>query len=271
MSGFVSFVSAGPGDPGLLTLRAAERLRDADIVLYDALCAGPILDLAGPRACCIPVGKRAGRPSTSQTHLNALMVDYARAGCHVVRLKAGDAGLFGRLEEEQDALAEAGIAWDIVAGVSSASAAVAAAGMPLTRRRKARRVQYVTGADVTGGLPEDLNWAALADPSALSVVFMGQRSFPRLVQGLIAHGLPADTPAMLAKAVGHPEQEILRDSVAGLAARLTREGPSTHPALIFYGALAEAPALLPQAARDGSSSDAAIMASQAVSPQHLTA
>ena len=100
MSGFVSFVSAGPGDPELLTLKAAARLREADVVLYDDLAAGSILDLARPGANLVAVGKRAGRPSTRQHHLNRLLVDYAATGARVVRLKSGDAGIFGRLEEE---------------------------------------------------------------------------------------------------------------------------------------------------------------------------
>ena len=120
----------------------------------------------------------------------------------------------------------------------SACAAAAAAGIPLTRRLTARRVQFVTGADITGGLPETINWAALADGAATTVVFMGKRTFPRLAAGLIAHGLAPDTPAMLAEAVGHPEQAITRATVADLAARL--EGArSDHPALILYGPLAD--------------------------------
>ena len=124
------------------------------------------------------------------------------------------------------------------AAVADTAAAAAAAGIPLTRRLTARRVQFVTGADVTGGLPGDVNWAALADPAATTVVFMGQRTFPRLAEGLIAHGLPPGTPALLAEAVGHPEQALLRSTVAGLAARL--EGVrAENPALILYGPLAD--------------------------------
>ncbi len=238
LAGFVSFVSSGPGDPELLTMRAVDRLRGAEVVLYDALAAGPILDLAGS-AELVSVGKRAGRPSAKQESVNALLVEHAQAGRRVVRLKSGDAGIFGRLEEEIAALQAAGIGFEIVPGVPSALAAAAVAGIPLTRRLTARRLQFVTGADVTGGVPQGLNWAAIADPQATTVVFMGQRNFPDLARELIARGLPADTPALLAEAVGHPGQKLLRSTVAGLARLLETEGPSPHPALIFYGPLAE--------------------------------
>ena len=236
MSGFVSFVSSGPGDPELLTLKAADRLAKADVVLFDDLSAGPILGHAREGAELIAVGKRAGRPSPKQDHVNRLLVDHALTGQRVVRLKSGDSGLFGRLEEELDALTGAGIPYEIIPGVPSACAAAAAAGLPLTRRLTARRVQFVTGADVTGDLPEGLNWAALADKGATTVVFMGKRTFPKLAADLIAHGLAPDTPALLAEAVGHPEQSVTRSTVAELAARLAAER-SDKPALILYGPL----------------------------------
>ncbi len=129
MSGFVSFVSSGPGDPELLTLKAADRLAKADVVLFDDLSAGPILGHARPGAELIAVGKRAGRPSPKQDHVNRLLVDHALTGLRVVRLKSGDSGLFGRLEEELDALTGAGIPYEIIPGVPSACAAAAAAGL----------------------------------------------------------------------------------------------------------------------------------------------
>ncbi|MCE5975021.1 uroporphyrinogen-III C-methyltransferase [Sinirhodobacter sp. WL0062] len=238
MSGFVSFVSSGPGDPELITLKAVDRLARADVVLFDDLASGPVLGHAGPQAELIAVGKRAGKPSAKQEYVNALLVEHASAGKRVVRLKSGDSGLFGRLEEELVALRDAGIGSEIIPGVPSACAAAAAAGIPLTRRLTARRVQFVTGADVTGGLPESINWAALADPGATTVVFMGKRTFPRLAEGLMAHGLAPETPAMLAEAVGHPEQAIHRTTVAALARQLG-DARSDHPALILYGPLAD--------------------------------
>lgn len=236
-TGFASLVSAGPGDPELLTLKAARRLAEAEVVLFDDLASGPVLDHAGPEAELIAVGKRAGRPSARQEHVNELLVSHALAGRRVVRLKSGDAGIFGRLEEEIVALTGAGIPFEIIPGVTSASAAAAAAGIPLTRRLTARRVQFLTGADVTGHLPEDINWSAIADPSVTTVVFMGQRSFPKLAEGLMAHGLPADTPALFAEAVGHPHQRLVRTTVAELAA-IMAAAEVTQPGIILYGPLA---------------------------------
>lgn len=238
MSGFVSFVSSGPGDPELLTVKAVNRLEQADVVLFDDLSAGPILSHAQDCADLIGVGKRAGRPSPKQDHVSRVLVEYAQAGLKVVRLKSGDSGMFGRLEEEITALNAAGIPFEIVPGVTSASAAAATAGIPLTRRLTARRVQFITGADVTGDLPADVNMAALADPLATTVVYMGKRTFAGLAARLIEHGLPADTPAMLAEAVSTPAERIERFTIATLAEHLKQTSTST-PALIFYGPLAE--------------------------------
>ena len=239
MTGLVSFVSSGPGDPELLTLKAARRLAEADVVLFDDLASGPVLSHAGPQAELVAVGKRAGRASPKQDHVSRLLVDHARTGARVVRLKSGDSGIFGRLEEEILALTDAGIRFEIIPGVPSACAAAAAAGIPLTRRLTARRVQFITGADVTGDLPLGLNWAALADPMATTVVFMGKRTFPALAQALIAHGLPPETPALLAEAVGHPQQMLTRSTLADLAVQLA-QGGGDQPALILYGPLAGA-------------------------------
>ncbi|WP_225025851.1 uroporphyrinogen-III C-methyltransferase [Xinfangfangia pollutisoli] len=239
MTGFVFFVSSGPGDPELLTLKAARLLAEADVVLFDDLASGPILAHAGPGAELVAVGKRAGKPSPKQDHVSRLLVDHAATGARVVRLKSGDSGLFGRLEEEILALRAAGIGYEIVPGVPSACAAAAAAGIPLTRRLTARRVQFVTGADVTGTLPEGLNWAALADPQATTVVFMGRRSFPALAARLLAEGLAPDTPALLAESVGHPEQRLTRSTLQALATTLADAPASAGPALILYGPLAE--------------------------------
>lgn len=238
MTGFVSFVGSGPGDPELLTLKAVDRLKRADAVLFDDLSAGPILTHARGGADLVGVGKRAGRPSPKQHHVSQLLVEYAQDNGRVVRLKSGDGGTFGRLEEETDALKAAGIPFEIIPGVPSACAAAAAAGIPLTRRLTARRVQFITGHDVRGTLPEDLNLAALADPQATTVVFMGQRTFPDLAAMLIGGGLPAETPALLAEGVSTDAQALYRMSVADLADKL-REGVSDAPALILYGALAD--------------------------------
>jgi uroporphyrin-III C-methyltransferase len=240
MTGFVSFVSSGPGDPELLTLKAVARLQSADAILFDQLSAGPILTHARSGAQLIDVGKRAGRPSPTQAEINQRLVEHASSGKRVVRLKSGDAGIFGRLEEEISALGAAGISYEIIPGVSSACAAAAAAGMPLTRRLTSRRVQFVTGHDVTGALPDGLNMAALADPTATTAVYMGRRTFTALAVQLIAAGLPASTPALLAESVSRAEQHLTRSTVAGLAAALATV-TSHQPALILYGALCDEP------------------------------
>ncbi|WP_372573280.1 uroporphyrinogen-III C-methyltransferase [Ruegeria jejuensis] len=238
MSGFVSFVGSGPGDPELLTLKAVDRLQQADAVLFDDLSSGPILSHAREEADLVGVGKRAGRPSPKQDHVSRLLVEYAQTGARVVRLKSGDGGMFGRLEEELVALREAGIGYEIIPGIPSACAAAAAAGIPLTRRLTARRVQFVTGHDVSGKLPEDLNLSALADPMATTVIFMGKRTFPLLVEALHANGLPLDTPALLAESVSTPDQALHRTTMGALSEKLAAE-IGTAPALILYGPLAD--------------------------------
>lgn len=238
MTGCVSFVGAGPGDPELLTLKALARLEAADVVLFDDLAAGPILDRVRPGATQVDVGKRAGRPSHSQADINRLLVEHANRGSHVVRLKSGDAGIFGRLEEEIVGLRLAGIEFEIIPGVSSASAAAAAAGIPLTRRVLSRRVQFITGHGVTGALPHELNMAALADAQATTVVFMPKRTFPELAARLVVAGLSPQTPALLAENVGRADQRLTRSSIGGLSSVLA-EGGGSAPALIFYGPLLE--------------------------------
>ena len=239
MSGFVSFVGSGPGDPELLTLKAVDRLGRADAILFDDLSAGPILSHARDGADLVGVGKRAGRASPKQDHVSRLLVDYAKTGAQVVRLKSGDAGVFGRLEEETTALRTAGIGFEIIPGVPAACAAAAAAGIPLTRRLTARRLQFVTGHDIAGQLPEDLNLAALADPLATTVVYMGRRTFVKMAALLTEAGLPAETPALLAEGVSTPDQVLTRSTIAGLVASFADSEPSKAPALILYGPLAD--------------------------------
>jgi uroporphyrin-III C-methyltransferase len=241
VSGFVSFVSAGPGDPELLTLKAVSRLSTADVVLYDDLASGQILDHARPGANLVAVGKRAGRLSTKQQHVNRLLIEHATTGARVVRLKSGDAGIFGRLEEEIEALRAADIGYEIIPGVTAACAAAAQAGMPLTRRHTSRRVQFVTGADVSGRLPENLNWAALADPESTTVVYMGRRTFPALAARLLEQGLAPDTPALVGEALGHADERLIRTTIAELAQDIGQDSgqdsAEAKATVILFGAL----------------------------------
>lgn len=234
MSGHVSFVGAGPGDRDLLTLRAVEKLKRADVVLYDDLATAEAIGFVRPGAELIAVGKRAGRPSPKQSEVSRLIVAHASAGRHVVRLKAGDPTLFGRVDEELSAVRAAGLSFEIVPGITTATAAAAAAGVSLSKRLSARRVQFVTGHDVSGALPADLDWGALADPGAVTVVFMGKRTFAELAERAAREGLSPDTPAIMAVALGTPERAITRGTIASLG-RLLRETPPEGPCLILYG------------------------------------
>jgi len=192
--GFVSLVGAGPGDPGLLTRRAAERLRHADVVLYDALVSAETLRLA-PGAHCFFVGKRAGRPSVSQRAIERLLVRAARRGQRVVRLKCGDPFVFGRGGEEAQALAAAGVPFEIVPGVSSAVAAPALAGIPVTHRGLASGFAVISGHDerIYGPILDRLG----SDTTLTLVVLMGVGERARLAARLLGRGWDGDTPAAI--------------------------------------------------------------------------
>ncbi len=237
MTGFVSFVGSGPGDPELLTLKAVRRLKDAKVVLFDDLSSGPILNYVSSQADLVGVGKRAGRQSPKQHHVSRLLVDYASQGVKVVRLKSGDPGIFGRLEEEITALQNANISFEIIPGVTTASAAAAAAAIPLTRRLSARRLQFVTGHDIAGTLPDDLNIKALADPLCISVIYMPKRTFPDLARRLIENGMSRDTKALLAESVSLPDQQLTHSTLGQLSKQLNHETGSA-PGIILLGPLA---------------------------------
>ena len=238
MNGFVSFVGSGPGDPELLTLKAVNRLENADVILFDDLSSGKILDYTNKNAALISVGKRAGLSSPNQSEVSRLLVDYAKTKRKVVRLKSGDGGLFGRLEEEIIALSEVSISYEIIPGISSALAAAASAGIPLTRRMHSRRVQFITGHDINGKLPSNLNMTALSDNQATTAVFMGTRTFIELAKKLISFGLPKSTPTIFAVSVSTPKENIIKASIEELILILEKNKTSSNlPAIIIYGAL----------------------------------
>ena len=238
MTGFVSFVSSGPGDPDLLTVKAMARIQNAEAILFDDLSAGGILEHASSDADLVAVGKRAGQKSSRQDHINRLLIDYATRGVRVVRLKSGDAGLFGRLEEELIALKHASINYEIIPGVPSAMAATAAIGIPLTRRLNARRIQFITGHDINGKLPTDLNLAALVDPNAITAIFMGKKTFPKLAKLLCDNGMSKNTPAFLAENVSRQIEQLIYSNLGSMP-RLIETKTGTGPALIFLGPLLE--------------------------------
>ncbi len=209
VSGHVSIVGAGPGDAGLLTLKAVRALQAADVILFDDLVSDEVLELARREAKRILVGKRAGRPSCQQQDINALMIKLARAGRRVVRLKSGDPMIFGRAGEEIEELRAAGIGFDVVPGITAGIAMAAALGMSLTHRDHAKSVRFVTGHSKRGGLPEDVDWAAIADPSATTIFYMAGRTAPEITAKLLRLGIPADMPVAVAASIGRPDQ-ILR-------------------------------------------------------------
>jgi uroporphyrin-III C-methyltransferase len=233
--GSIALIGGGPGDVDLLTLRAVERLRAADVILYDDLAGDDILSFASPDAELIAVGKRAGHPSPKQQEVSRLMIDYAKLGKRVVRVKSGDPSIFSRADEEIRAARDAGVPIEIVPGITTATAAAAYLGTSLTKRGVARRVQMVTGHDLDGKLPEDLDIAALADPGATTCVFMGKATFAALAEKLIAEGLSGETPTVVIESLGSPATSVMAGTLTEIAARLTTAKPQ-GPCMILYGA-----------------------------------
>ncbi len=234
--GEVWLVGAGPGDPGLLTRRAGEALRQADLVLHDALPGRGVLRLVRPGAELVPVGKRKGAAPVPQAKINARLVAGARAGLRVVRLKGGDPFLFGRGGEEAAALDAAGIPWRIVPGVTAGTAAPAAAGVPLTHRGLASAVTFVTGHDETGALPE-VDWAALARLGGTVAAFMALTRLDEIALRLLAGGRAAATPVVVVAQASLPGQAVLRTTLGACTLDVRRAGLPT-PALVVIGEVA---------------------------------
>ena len=225
-------MGAGPGDPDLLTMKARRLLDEADVVIHDRLISKPILELARREAVMIDAGKEGFGPSMSQSDINALIVEHAKNGAQVVRLKSGDATVFGRLDEEIDAVDAADIQWSIVPGITSASAAVATIGQSLTKRERNSSVRFLTGHDMKGFADHD--WAALARPGEVAAIYMGKKS-ARFIQGrLIMHGADRQTPVTVVENASRPEERILSTTLDALPAALAA-AEMKGPALTFYG------------------------------------
>jgi uroporphyrin-III C-methyltransferase len=231
-SGRVLLVGAGPGDPGLLTVRALQYIREADVALYDNLVAPEILALLPPGAERIYVGKRRNDHSVRQEELNERMVRLARAGRTVLRLKSGDPFVFGRGGEELEALVQAGIAFEVVPGITAGIGAAAATGIPLTHRDHAQAVTLVTGHLQDGTI--DLDWPALARAHQTLVVYMGLQGMQTLCERLIEHGRSPTTPAAVVQHATRPDQRIVTGPLAELPALATRAGLRA-PTLIIVG------------------------------------
>ncbi|RMG88638.1 MAG: uroporphyrinogen-III C-methyltransferase [Candidatus Dadabacteria bacterium] len=237
--GFVYLVGAGPGDPGLVTLRARQVLGRAEAVVYDNLVHPRVLDWAPPEAERVPMGKIGHVHQHTQAEINQALIDRARAGKLVVRLKGGDPAVFGRLGEEAEALAREGIPFEVVPGVTSASAAAVYAGFPLTHRDHAPSVTFVTGhRRRDGGAGPELDWGALARASGTLVVYMGIRTLPQVVEHLVAGGRDPATPVAVVERASWPGQRVVTGTLADIVARARAEGVRA-PALVIVGGVVE--------------------------------
>ena len=230
--GRVILVGTGPGAPELLTVRADRLLRAADVALYDNLVSAQVLELLPASAERIYVGKRRNRHALEQDDINQLMVDLARAGREVLRLKGGDPFIFGRGGEELEYLARAGVPFELVPGITAAIGVAAYAGIPLTHRRLAQSCTFVTGHLQDGSMA--LDWTLLARPHQTVVVYMGLLGLPTLCARLIEHGRPADTPAAIIQQGTTPGQHVLEGTLASLPAMLAAD-PLHAPTLIIVG------------------------------------
>jgi uroporphyrin-III C-methyltransferase / precorrin-2 dehydrogenase / sirohydrochlorin ferrochelatase len=234
VTGSVALVGAGPGDPELLTLKALRVLQSADVVLYDNLVAPAIVEMARREAEKIPVGKRGYKPSCKQDHIVAQLIALASQGKRVVRLKGGDPMIFGRANEEIAALRAAGIPIEVIPGITAALGAAAILQVSLTEREKARRLQFITAHAHDGKLPGDIDWRALCDPQASTVVYMGVKTLEPLAGRLLANGMDPSTPALLVERATCPDERRIFGTIGNLAAKVAVAEPS-GPCVILIG------------------------------------
>lgn len=232
-AGKIWLVGAGPGDPDLLTVKAARLIAGADLIVHDGLVDTAILALASPHAELVSVAKQRSRHTLPQDGINALLVDAARAGRDVVRLKGGDPFIFGRGGEELEAARDAGIACEIVPGITAATGCAAAAGLPLTHRDHAHSVSFVAGQckDLT-----DQDWSGLAGHGRTLVVYMGIATAAAIADKLMADGVAPDLPVAVLEKGTRADQRALRTLLADLGDMVVREGVKS-PALIVIGAV----------------------------------
>jgi uroporphyrin-III C-methyltransferase len=226
----VTFVGAGPGAAAHLTLGAYQALQGADVVIHDRLVGAEVLALIPATARRIDMGKAGFGPSAAQSDINATLVAQALTGARVVRLKGGDCGIFGRLDEEIEALEAAGLSFTILPGLTASTVAAASIGQSLTRRGRNASLRILTGHDIAGFAEQD--WSGLARRGEVAAIYMGKKS-ARFIQGrLMMHGAAADTPVTLIENVSRPDQRVIAASLATLPeAAQALQGP----AVILYG------------------------------------
>jgi len=219
-SGKVYLVGAGPGDPGLMTLKGKALLECADVVVYDALVSDPILAMINPIAERIDAGKRRGRHSMAQNEINQLLIDKAHEAAIVVRLKGGDPFIFGRGGEEMMDLVEAGIPVEMVPGITSGIAAPAYAGIPLTHRSYSSSVTFVTGHEEAGKYRPAVNWSAIGQGSETIIIYMGIHNLPSIIEQLHQAGTSLETPIAMVRWGTRPDQEELIGTLATMPAQM---------------------------------------------------
>ncbi|MEQ8267743.1 MAG: uroporphyrinogen-III C-methyltransferase [Parvibaculum sp.] len=232
--GWVWLVGAGPGDPGLLTLHALNALRQADIVVYDALVDETVLQFANPRAKLEYSGKRGGKPSPKQRDISAKLVELARSGKRVLRLKGGDPFVFGRGGEEALALVDAGIPFRLVPGVTAGIGGLGYAGIPVTHRDVNHAVTFVTGHMAGGAVPENLDWPSIAKGSPVIVLYMALSHLGAISNLLIENGRRADEPVALVRNATLKDQSVL-ETTLGTAAEDVARADFKAPAIIVIG------------------------------------
>ncbi|HBZ42788.1 MAG TPA: uroporphyrinogen-III C-methyltransferase [Maritimibacter sp.] len=232
--GWVWLVGAGPGDPGLLTLHALNALRHADVIVYDALVQKVILDWARPEAEIVYAGKRGGKPSANQKDISLQLVDFARAGKRVLRLKGGDPFVFGRGGEEGQTLVQHDIPIRIIPGISAGIGGLAYAGIPVTHRDVNQSVTFVTGHDQSGDTPSSLDWAAISKGSQVLVIYMGMKHLDRIRDALLAAGRDKDEPVAIVSNATTPEQRVLETTLSTCVENAKAEGFGP-PAIICVG------------------------------------
>jgi uroporphyrin-III C-methyltransferase/precorrin-2 dehydrogenase/sirohydrochlorin ferrochelatase len=230
--GQVFLVGAGPGDPDLLTLRALRLMQETDVVVYDALVSDEVMALVGKEAERIYVGKRSGNHALPQEAINALLIDLARQGKHVLRLKGGDPFVFGRGGEEIEMLAAHDIPFQVIPGISAANGISCYAGIPLTHRRYAQSVLYATGHLCNGML--DLDWVALTRPHQTVVIYMGLSAVALICEKLVEYGLPATHPIAVVQQGTTAAHRIVSGTLATIADRVAASGLAS-PSLILLG------------------------------------